>query len=652
MARSLVLCITSICFPIVCFFHFLTYSLIYSLIFGTDLTLVHDIGTILKINKKGKIKETSLERLRSAFVMATGRVFSNLKYMQMPRYLESQQYEELITENEHLHGIQKQFESSIVKQKIPIQFILNKPNISGFLIAYIAKREDGNVWLQHIDLLAEIDDLLEGSQELQWGKNDESKDESKAGAAGGGGEAGAEAGEAREVVEAGKSIVALEDSKNENRQELFSTHRNEQKEIEKFQARRSSLTIVLVQTTKKSKIDRKLIRHRIMLKRFQDIYPTLLLQVQEENKKTKKETKKTKATKETKEREKTEKTEKTKEKEWTNEAPTDELLVSVKNYILLQLELIVMSKFRLTDTCRLMKDSYIRNATLLRKSDFKELQGDTQSTDIQDNDLSLTKQSTRVSMASTVSTSSISTSSTREEKLAGKKRRRQSATGSSIGSMQSTMIPFYLVNEESLNENQKDLLMLIHDSHGMYHLMKFARSHFLEENVRFLRETSSIEIDFHVISPADLKAKKLDDVEINTSRRFAFQVRVKPGNGEWLKYIEQTYILPGAPMEINLSSQLRCSILQDIHKNKTHIDIEDYDKEREQIRDLLKPARKQVMDMLTNGFENCLFLFRKTPMYQVSLESRHRKQKGGRVGGMGFNASGFVDKNTDERLIP
>ena len=137
MARSLVLCITSICFPIVCFFHFLTYSLIYSLIFGTDLTLVHDIGTILKINKKGKIKETSLERLRSAFVMATGRVFSNLKYMQMPRYLESQQYEELITENEHLHGIQKQFESSIVKQKIPIQFILNKPNISGFLIAYI-----------------------------------------------------------------------------------------------------------------------------------------------------------------------------------------------------------------------------------------------------------------------------------------------------------------------------------------------------------------------------------------------------------------------------------------------------------------------------------------------------------------------------------
>ena len=77
--------------------------------------------------------------------MATGRVFSNLKYMQMPRYLESQQYEELITENEHLHGIQKQFESSIVKQKIPIQFILNKPNVSGFLIEYIAKREDGNV---------------------------------------------------------------------------------------------------------------------------------------------------------------------------------------------------------------------------------------------------------------------------------------------------------------------------------------------------------------------------------------------------------------------------------------------------------------------------------------------------------------------------
>ena len=41
-----------------------------------------------------------------------------------------------------------------------------------------------------------------------------------------------------------------------------------------------------------------------------------------------------------------------------------------------------------------------------------------------------------------------------------------------------------------------------------------------------------------------------------------------------------------------------------------------------------------------------------TNVSKVSLESRHRKQKGGKVGGMGFNASGFVDNNMDERLIP
>ena len=70
-----------------------------------DITLVRDIAQILKINKKNKITEKSLAKLRGAFVMATGRVFSDLKYMHMPRYLESQQYEDLILNNAHLHGM-------------------------------------------------------------------------------------------------------------------------------------------------------------------------------------------------------------------------------------------------------------------------------------------------------------------------------------------------------------------------------------------------------------------------------------------------------------------------------------------------------------------------------------------------------------------
>ena len=124
-----------------------------------DITLVRDIAQVLKINKKNRITEKSLERLRGAFVMATGRVFSDLKYMHMPRYLESQQYEDLILNNAHLHGMALQFESDVKKQKLPLYFILSRPNISGYLIAYIAKRTDGRKWLMYIDLLIMIHNL-------------------------------------------------------------------------------------------------------------------------------------------------------------------------------------------------------------------------------------------------------------------------------------------------------------------------------------------------------------------------------------------------------------------------------------------------------------------------------------------------------------
>ena len=180
---------------------------------------------------------------------------------------------------------------------------------------------------------------------------------------------------------------------------------------------------------------------------------------------------------------------------------------------------------------------------------------------------------------------------------------------------------------------------------GMYHLMKFARSNFLDENVRFLRESSSVEIDYHIISTQEMESTNTDPTTDATAQppratfmskfqidhsRFSFEAQVQPGNGQWLKHIKNTYILSNAPHEINLSSSLRSKILQTMNAmdQETRV-VQDYTKERDIIRDVLKPARKQVMNMLTQGDAACLSLFRKTPMYQVSLEWRHRKIKCG-----------------------
>ena len=262
-------------------------------------------------------------------------------------------------------------------------------------------------------------------------------------------------------------------------------------------------------------------------------------------------------------------------------------------------------------------------------------------------------------------------------------------TSSSLSRSSSSLSPnAYIVNDVSLNENNKDLLLLIEDSHGLYHLMKFSRSIFLEENVKFLKETSRNEIDKHVdleITKRKLgknreKIEKIDSNNdilryppINTAIENNTIIKNVNGSGsdgdeeqsenEWLNYILKVYIESGSTMEINVSSNLRKRMLLEIHnvitnhaldEKKTHPieeeekeeeekkeekkeddDVEDgnvdmekrVEEEKERIYTILQPARKEVMKMLTSGDGNCLDMFRKTPMYQVCIEWRTRKQK-------------------------
>ena len=104
-------------------------------------------------------------------------------------------------------------------------------------------------------------------------------------------------------------------------------------------------------------------------------------------------------------------------------------------------------------------------------------------------------------------------------------------------------------------------------------------------------------------------------------------------------------------MEINLSSRLRKKILEQcqevLQSTEAHATlVECIKNKRIRIRAILKPARKQVMNMLTKGYDNVLELFRKTPMYQVSLEWRHRKQKEGSVRTISASLN-VVEEGTD-----
>ena len=118
-----------------------------------DVDTVHEIYKILKIktiHQHETVTEKDETVLRSAFVIATGHVFSDLKYMHMPGYLSSTLYQSLLpsqaTTTPEFIQAKNNFEMTILTQKIPVSFIFNKPHMQHFLISYIARRKDGRKW--------------------------------------------------------------------------------------------------------------------------------------------------------------------------------------------------------------------------------------------------------------------------------------------------------------------------------------------------------------------------------------------------------------------------------------------------------------------------------------------------------------------------
>ncbi len=110
-----------------------------------DADVVADIARALRVRPgTGQVRERRPARLRSAFGMAAGRVFSDLKYMYMPRYLESLEFRALVQSGEASSSPQnaaaayQEFQAEITHQRMPCAFVLSKPHTADYLLQFIA----------------------------------------------------------------------------------------------------------------------------------------------------------------------------------------------------------------------------------------------------------------------------------------------------------------------------------------------------------------------------------------------------------------------------------------------------------------------------------------------------------------------------------
>ena len=571
----------------------------------------------------------------------------------MPRYLESNAYLQLIEQAPNLKEQAEEFERSITKQKIPVSFILHKPYMSGFFISHLCKLKngDGRKWLKYLNMITEIESLLEGGTSVLW------------------------------------KMTKMSNMANNSDNDVSTGSVVQKVPKEWRKSRRMSKEMVYSVETKQlnstmSLQERRQMRHTIMFKRFPTLYPKLLLSEQQQNVdqasfwNSSREDPKDDLKEDLKEHLKEDLKENL---DLCLEPPSNQMLEKIRMKLLSEIEQEIMPHYRQTEMCKNMTESYLRKTMQWNNNTEKDIE---------------TKDEQKMD----------------EKKISGAKKRKMST---------SSQILFKLSDEEfMLDEASKDLLMLINEHHGYYYLMRTARSVFLEENVLFLKETSSLEIHSHLITnqmniqkekiekieqihngEEDVKDLKVMDLNVrldlkediglneavkeaeehvipmvseimmaqmsNEQKMVDEQRKVndmtKTNSGEknsgekdgvdvaliqWLTRLKESYIDSGSPMEINLSSTLRKNIQNQIQNkmnqqqniidddkidddkmmNENNNKIED-EKTIDFVVEMLKPARKEVLKMLTRGETSLLGLFRKTPMYSVCLEIRTKKQK-------------------------
>jgi hypothetical protein len=196
-------------------------------------------------------------------------------------------------------------------------------------MSYIASRDDGAKWLNYVDLLHEIDDMLDGGVGwIKWGVEDTNIIGNSGNGSGGGGDDD-------------------NDNDNDEREKPINSSKKKKKRISK--------TVLVSHNDLDSKEERKLIRHELMLKRFSTLYPNLIrsssvqfkeINIRDANNMI------------------------------TNVPPNDDVLKSIKKLMLNELTMNIMKPYHLTETCRRMNETYVRAAAIKRRSSLRNLHDD------------------------------------------------------------------------------------------------------------------------------------------------------------------------------------------------------------------------------------------------------------------------------------
>ncbi len=199
-------------------------------------------------------------------------------------------------------------------------------------------------------------------------------------------------------------------------------------------------------------------------------------------------------------------------------------------------------------------------------------------------------------------------------------------------------------------EDEAELLHLLADTHGQYHLVRYARSVFQEENVLFLAATGP-----EVIAELASGATAASGVRCGRAGLdVAAAVMVRDnGGGEpssttfvgqtlagWLAEVTERFVKQGAEMEINISGTLRSRMLEQMRTFSGKYDLDEAATAAAaaggnpsaivlEVKDLLAAARKEVVIMLCSGVDSLFTLYKKTPMYRVSSELRTLQRRQG-----------------------
>ena len=564
-----------------------------------DNLVIEQIRKTLNISESGKVTQQDSEVLRAAFAVASGRVFNDLKYIYMPKFLESNMFKEIVhretnSSSRNSYVGAKLFQNQMLGQKTPVLFVLSKPHTKSYFLQFIAtmKIDSSN------DRAADTDTDTDTDARVKTKNGNHSR---------------------KHFLRIVDLIEAIED--------LGAILLNEKQPTDNA-------------TAHQAEGDRLQERHQRILKRYPDLYTSLLDECTEGFKIPMAAQSAIDL------------------KEDANiahtQVPGKESLALMRRKLVEVLEHEVMPLFHKSDLYQKMQEAHVRSTSLEGMSTKGRSKYATTTANEGEDVNNISSGLVPRTEVDFINTYALSQGYTTEEKQNLDSPRESTLSIMSLASASS--LDEYRNNVSlgrqklfsakalsqsiggQLTEDEAELLSLLAETHGQYHFMKFARSRFQEENVTFLAATQPERVMLSLLGDS-ASWNKSSSLLTTAPATAETMLTTNAGEGNlniWINNIRKRFVEPGSEMEINLSSSLRRKIISRIKEFSAERETNNESKESgifsekvKAVHDILKPARKEVLKMLASGVSGLFQEFKTTPMYAVTSELRTIQLRGG-----------------------